>query len=989
MRQESKAASPRRDRDPHHWRAVGVTMLTMLVAGSGWAADESEVLTEIVVTGSRLSSPNETSPSPITVVDAEELRHQGTARAEDLLNSLPQLNSGLTLGANGAGVAPLTGTATADLRGIGAFRTLVLVNGLRTAPGDPTNPSTDLNTVPTALVKRVEVLTGGASAIYGSDAIAGVVNFILDTEFTGARFDIEGGFNHGSNNHTDLQAIQRVSGITPPSGGVNDGQSLDFSGIFGRDLPGGKGHVTAYAGYRHVAAVTGASRDFSNCLLRESGTSFQCALDGTTPAGQFVSNGGNGANLTLDSANGHAFRPFDPIADGYNAAPLQDLQRPDTRYNAGLFASYQIGESANLYAEAQYTDDKTNVRYEPAGTTPTGSGLNVFGVNCNNPLLSASQVNDLCTLYGLGPLDTAQVAIGRRNVEGGLRSDEFHHHSFRLVAGLKGAINESWTYDTSAVYGKVGAHEKLTNDLSQSRLANALNVVGVGGVPTCQSVVDGTDPGCIPYNIYATGGVTPAALGYITEGGRQSGYADRAILSGQLLGKLSKYGFKSPYASDGIGVAIGAEYRTESVDYRPDLAYSSGDLLVTGGARPTVGSFHVAEVFTELKVPLVDDHPGLQRLAMNLSDRFARYTPQGNVNALGVGLEWAPVKPLRLRASFNRAIRAPNIHELFLANVLTQVQAVDPCANDPTTGVPMASAAQCAHSGVTAAQYGTIPGASNINQLIGGNRQSKPETADTVTMGLVFAPHHNLLVSVDYWRIKVSQYLGYQPPQYTLTNCLNSGNPVFCSLVQRDANGSLSTGNGAAAGRVIASGINTGSYGNSGVDIDGRYRINKLTFDFVGSAALRNPIAVAPGSALIDCTGYFGPNCTGLGPTSPVPRWRHRLRTTWQLTSAMQVSLNWRHIGPLNSELASSYPALANTVYPVDAHIGAHEYFDLDGSIDLSEHLDARIGINNLLDRSPPVIGTAANPLLVNGNMAAGMYDTLGRYIFVGLSAKY
>jgi iron complex outermembrane receptor protein len=989
MHQSAGRASNRRQRNGRWWHGVAGVLLTLPAAGADQAADDSDAITEIVVTGTRIVSPNESSPSPITVVDAEELRHQGTARAEDLLNSLPQLNSGLTLAANGAGVAPLTGTATADLRGIGAFRTLVLVNGMRTAPGDPTNPSADLNTVPTALVKRVEVLTGGASAVYGSDAVAGVVNFILDTEFTGARLDVEGALNRGSNSRSDLQAIERASGIIPPTGSVDDGQSQDVSGVYGRDLFGGNGHVTVYAGYRHAAAVKGASRDFSNCLLRETGTSFQCALDGTTPAGQFVPNGGAGPNLTLDSANGHAFRPFDPVADGYNAAPLQDLQRPDTRYNMGLFASYKFGEGAKLYTEAQYTDEKTRVTYEPAGTTPTGSGLNPFGVNCNNPLLSASQVNDLCTQFALGPLDTAQVAIGRRNVEGGPRSDEFHHQSYRLVAGLKGALSEAWSYDTSAVYGKVEAHETLSNDFSSSRLSNALDVVSVGGVPTCQSVVDGTDPRCVPYNIFVTGGVTPAALAYITEGGHQGGYADRAILSGQLVGKLGQYGFKSPYAGDGIGVAVGAEYRTESVNYRPDLAYSSGDLVNTGGARPTVGSYHLAEVFTEIKVPLADDHPGLHQLSLNLSDRYARYTPQGNVNAFGVGLEWAPVQPLHLRASVNRAIRAPNIHELFVASVLNQVQAVDPCANDPITGVPVASAAQCAHTGVSAAQYGHIPAATIINVQVGGNPQSKPETADTVTVGLVLSPHRNLLVSVDYWRIKVSQYLGAQPLDYTLSNCLSSGAPIYCSLIKRDANGSLSTGNGPTAGRVIASGINTGSYGNTGIDIDGRYRFAKLTFDFVGSAALTNPIAVAPGSALLDCTGLFGPNCTGLGPTSPVPRWRHKLRTTWQATPAVELSLNWRHIGPLNSELGSGYPALMNTVYPVDARIASFDYLDLDGSIDLSSHLKARIGINNLADRQPPVIGTAANPLLVNGNMAAGMYDTLGRYVFVGFTARY
>src|SRR4030088_3591859 len=208
-----------------------------------YGAEAEEPVVEVVVTGSRLGAANATSPSPILVLDNDELLHQGTGGAEDLINSLPQVNSGLTLGANGASVAPLTGTATADLRGIGAFRTLVLINGKSTAPGDPINPSADLNTIPSVLVKRVEVLTGGASAIYGSDAIAGVVNFILDTNFTGFKLELEGGINRGSNNRGDLQSIERASGVNPPTGTVYDGANTDLSVVFGKDIFGGSGHV--------------------------------------------------------------------------------------------------------------------------------------------------------------------------------------------------------------------------------------------------------------------------------------------------------------------------------------------------------------------------------------------------------------------------------------------------------------------------------------------------------------------------------------------------------------------------------------------------------------------------------------------------------------------------------------------------------------------------------------------------------------------------
>jgi outer membrane receptor protein involved in Fe transport len=961
-----------------------------------FGAEAEEKVIEIVVTGTRLGSANTTSPSPVAVLDADELQHLGTPRTEDLINSLPQVNSTLNLGANGAAVAPVTGTATADLRGIGAFRTLVLINGRRPAPGDAINPSADLNTIPSVLVKRVEVLTGGASAIYGSDAIAGVVNFILDTNFTGFKVDMEGAINRGSNNLGDLQAIERASGVTPRTGTVYDGGTQDVSVVFGKDVFDGSGHVTTYAGYRRAHEVLSASRDFGGCTLTETATSFECLQDGTTALGQFApGNVDPPPFLTLDTANGHAFRPLAP-GDLFNPAPYQQLQRPDTRYIAGAFASYKFNDAAKLYVEAQYMDDKTTSRYEPAGTTPTGASLNVFGINCNNPLLSASQVNDLCTSAGLGPLDTAQVGIGRRSVEGVPRTDEFHHRSDRIVVGLKGEIAAPWSYDASLVYGRVNERETLSNDFSLSHVTNALNVVNVNGVPTCQSVVNGSDPACVPYNIFQVGGVTPAALNYVTEGGMQSGYADRTIANVQLIGDLTHYGIVSPFAHTGLEIAAGTEYRVESVHYHPDTAYSTGDLLTTGAAHPTDGSFRVAEVFTELKVPLIEDRPFAKELILNISDRYAHYMPQGNVNAYGFGLEWAPIEAVRLRGSVSRAVRAPNAFELFTSQVLFQTAFTDPCAGSTPTATP----AQCALSGVTSQQYGHIASQTVVNGLMGGNPLLKPETADTVTEGIVLTPFSNVLFSADYWKIKVKKFISNVPPQLALPTCLNTGDAFSCSLIQRDANGSLSTGLGSTAGRIVSTRYNTGSYGTSGVDFEGRYvlslqslaaKAGNLSFSFTGSIALDNPINVTPGTSLVDCTDLYGPTCSTVGATTPVPRWRHRLRMTWENRAGFEVSLNWRHIGRMNSEFTSSNPNLSSpdSIFPIDSHINAYDYLDLETGIDATEHLRIRLGVNNLTDKRPPVIGYVANPLLVNGNMAAGVYDVLGRYLFAGLTATF
>jgi outer membrane receptor protein involved in Fe transport len=299
---------------------------------------------------------------------------------------------------------------------------------------------------------------------------------------------------------------------------------------------------------------------------------------------------------------------------------------------------------------------------------------------------------------------------------------------------------------------------------------------------------------------------------------------------------------------------------------------------------------------------------------------------------------------------------------------------------------------------VTAAQYGKIPAANSFNQVTGGNPNLKPQTADTFTAGVVFTPVElvrNLIVSADYWRIKVKHYIGSLSAGDTLNNCINTGDPRYCSLVLRDANGSLSVGNGPTAGRVIGTGLNTGSFEMSGVDIDGHYvldlnRAGTVAFSFNGSVAVDNTIEVVPGLPAFDCTGLYGPTCTGEGPTSPIPKWRHKLRATWESPKGFEVSLNWRHIGSLSSEQTSTSPHLATgTAYPVDSHVGSYEYFDIDTGIDLGSHVNLRFGINNVLDRKPPIVGFNANPLLVNGNMLAAMYDTLGRYIFVGATLRY
>jgi iron complex outermembrane recepter protein len=781
--------------------------------------------------------------------------------------------------------------------------------------------------------------------------------------------------------------------VNPPTGSVFDGATFNVAGVHGFNFAGDAGHAEVYAGYRRSSGILTSSRDFSACTLTETGPSFRCQLDGTTPAGQFVDAGGNswtlGPNATL--------QPFTAAANGYNPSPIT-MTRPDTRYEAGTFDQYKLSDHAQVYVEGTLLHDYTTVFYSgPSGTSPQGASPgNSFQIPCNDPLLSANEVGTLCTANGLAATDTATIGIGQRTVGLGPLEDTFRHTSYRILVGLKGDITENWSYDASVQYGKVTAHERVFNDVSISRITNALDVVSVNGTPTCTSVVDGSDPSCVPYNLWGTGSVSPAALDYIREDGAQDGFAQQYIADAQTVGDLGAYGLKSPWATDTFGLAVGAEYREQRISNQPDQAYLTGDLVTMGTIHPTLGTYHVSEAFTEFKIPLVKNKPGIYDLNLDMSDRYAEYSPQGSANAYSFSGVFAPVRQVRFRGSYNRAIRAPNGHELFLSEWLVQQQTPDPCAG-PT---PNATAAQCARTGVTAGEYGHIPAANTVNVIFGGSPNIKPEISNSFTTGVVFtdfgwAP--TLMLSVDYWHIYIDKYVGAVAASTSLAGCMSTGAPVFCDLIQRDAQGSLSIGNSpTSSGRILAITTNTGSYEESGIDVAGQYiaqtsSAGNLSFSFNGSYEIDNTIAVVPGQPVVDCTALYGAGCTQVGPTSPIPKWRHSLRTTWT-KGKFEASLNWRFIGAMSFEGTSvqyGQYLTSNPAFPVDDHVPNYSYFDLDVGYNITPDVNLRLGVNNLLGKLPPIIGYQANPLLQNGNLLSGVYDPFGRELFAELSATF
>ncbi len=771
--------------------AVSVTAAQAQTAPPSAPATTS--VQELVVTGSRIPTPNLTSISPVASINSNDIKISGAQRVEDLLNQLPQViaDQGGNL-SNGA-----TGTATISLRGLGSKRTLVLIDGRRLLPGDVISPTADLNFIPAALIDRVEVETGGASAVYGADAVAGVVNFIMKKDFEGVRLDVNYGTYQHDNNNTASQAVNTAHGFNSPTNSVFVGQTVDVTAIIGANTGDGKGGVEGYVEYRNIQPVLQGSRDYSFCNEKVSHGAFVCA-------GSALSAGGNfyiydaAFNLvhhsTLDTANPGNFRNF-TAADEFNFAPFNYYQRPDERYSAGFFAHYDILPHLQAYSQFMFMDDHTVSQIAP---TPFGKTVSI---PCNNPLLSAQEVAQICTDTGF-TVANPNVFLGKRNVEGGPRQDDLRHTDYRTVVGLKGDLGDNWHFD---IYGQYGASifvDRHLNDISNKRSLEALDAVpnpavgGVAGVPVgaavCQAALDGTDPACVPWNLFTPGGVTAAQQAFLTVPGVRTGDTTEQVVSGAITGDTGAYGLKSPFAHDGFGIAIGAEYRRETLDFEPDLENQLGDIAGNGSKTPvTKGGYDVKEVFGEIRIPIVQDMAFAKEINLEGGYRYSNYSTSGSTNTYKLGANWQVDENLRIRGGYNRAVRAPNILELFTPQDVALDGANDYCAGpNPAAADPRFTPAACAHSGVSAAQYGHIAAnpASQYNGLLGGNPNLKPEIANTYTVGAVLTPHSlapGLSASADYFNIKVTGVIQGAGADAILEQCILTGAPALCGLVHR------------------------------------------------------------------------------------------------------------------------------------------------------------------------------------------------------------
>ncbi len=995
-------------------RAAGLALTLTLSALPGVQAEEEEQqeVETFKVTGTRLETNQIANTTPITQVGSEEFQFQGNARVEDVLRSYPQLYVAQGSGdSNGS-----TGTATVELRALGTQRTLVLVNGRRLPAGSAQlgGVAPDINQIPGALIERVDIFTGGASAVYGSDALAGVVNFILIDDFEGLRADFQYSEYQHHNDSDRWKELISSNGEAVASGYQNDGDIAQGALIAGFNFGDGRGNLTAYATYRDIEPVSQASRDYSSCGLDSLVT--RCLGSSTIPQGRFSDFGlaplfggfgpfvgGSSFDYIVDD---HDF--VDREGATYNYAPLNYFQRQDERYTFGAFARYDLTPELEAYGEFMYMRDRTTSQI-----APSGNFFHTFQLSCAHPFLSDAQRQKLSCLDGNGDLianGQQVVFMGRRNVEGGPRRHELVHASYRGVLGVRGTFSDAWDYDAFAQYAKVELRTDYLNDLSITRIFRALDAVEHNGEVACRSAVPNaqgtvTDPDCVPWNVFQAGAVTPDMVAYLARPLHARGTTDQLVVSGTFSGDLTDYGVKSPFAVNSGRMALGAEFRKESLVYDPDENYRSGDGSGQGGATQAIsGDYHVTELFVETHLPLIENLPYAQELVLDAAYRYSDYDYGEHIDTWAFRLGWTINPLISFRGSVQRAVRAPSVQELFLPQRLSLFEMNrDPCSR-VTGGTQNADGSisggvsssgysyeQCARTGVTEAQWGKIQDspANQYNIKSGGNTDLAPEEGKTWTAGIVLSPDlfDGVSLAVDYYKVEIEHVITGLSPTFILSQCLeDDGVHSLCDKIFRGVAGDLWLGSNAngrectgqesdlsvcLSGHVSSAQDNLAIEATDGIDVT-----LDIQFDLGrhGTAKLNNVLTHINALDFQAVDGAPVLRCAGNRYCGPTPDLRNRLRLTWETPWDITASLMWRHTSAIAEDRRFS------------VKIPKMDYVDLALVWEITDDATIHAGINNLADRDPPIIGNSSGS---NGNTYPGLYDALGRYLFVGASMEF
>lgn len=1004
----------------------------------------------ITVTGSRIARPDLDSAVPVSIFEAENLVRSSNVQLGDALNELPQLQN--TFGSQNSGrFIGTAGLSLLDLRGLGTDRTLTLVNGRRHVTSTPGDFSVDVATIPTELLQSVEVVTGGNSAVYGSDAVAGVVNFVLRNDYEGVRLGAQAGVST-----------------------YGDRGSYSISGTAGRNFADNRGNVAIAAEYSrqkplffrerdYIGAYTGApgfgTTDVNFDESREGDgipdTSF---FDGKPFGFTFsqVSSGGgvltscpaaNPANAAITRqralvctgtttplggriGDNYFFQPDgtllrnQPFADlrplgggvlgGFGAStnlPDGQLSVGIERYSANVLSSFEFSPAAELFFEGKYV--KVTANQSSTQPTFTSSTLSPF-FSINNPFLTEQARS---TLSQILPGQSTFLLI-RFNSDLGTRAEDHERETYRFVGGLRGSLSDTGNlrYELAANYGRTDTFYETGGNVLVANFNKAANAVrNTAGQIVCAVNANAStaddDPACVPINLFGNGRSSQAARDYVLYTSSRDQFAEQLNFTGFVSGDSSGF-FELPGGP--IGFAIGAEYREERAFSDYDDVTQSGATFLNAFETFDPPTFNVKEVFGEIRIPLLSDITLIEELTVEGAIRYSDYNYSGGATAYNAGVVYSPFPGLRIRGGYARSVRAPNLNDLFAAQVQTFANGlVDPCGQGVINQNPN-RAARCAEAGVpttvTLPDGSVVPftnnAASGVSGFNQGNPNLMPEKGNSFTIGAVFQPDFlpGFSLTVDYYDIEVKDVISGLSGQAIINRCYEDpvtiDNP-FCSAVFRRGNTGDPFSSFAFDGQnsrvfdgfpatpipllgpaFLNQPFNFAALETSGIDLDARYA-RDLSEDWgLELRAIVSWLEERRSFSFITDPDRATRDKRTLG----TPEWQFNLNAAVrykdvtfsyegrfldrQLIGAYETQLSYQGRPPQN---ADAFPQL---YYP------EIYYSDVRVEFDIEDEYEFYFGVDNVFNRLPPLGLTG-----VGGGSA--IYNNVGRYFYAGLVAEF
>ncbi len=974
--------------------ASAVALLSIASAANAQATSET-----VIVTGSRIPvSANIQAPTAVTTLSSESLQISGTVNVADTLRNVPSFGvSGYTptstnFATQGAGIS------TVNLRNLGEQRTLVLVNGRRYVPGVISAAAVDFNTIPTDMIDRVEVITGGASAIYGSDALAGVVNVILKQDFEG----ITGNVQYGRSDY-------------------GDDITYKLSSTIGGNFGNGKGNAASNIAWSRNEGVMSANRPglgldnsvngdcdsdtpehLHLCFVPNVGTFSSYSAYGyfSTPSGKQA--------YTVPNGTGSAgsIAPYSTAAYGFNRQAYRAVEVPVDRLLLASQAHYNFSENLQVYTEATFASTEATSASEPFAfdsKTNLGMGANnvPLGISIDNPFVPADLRNS-----AIAAGDT-QINFRRRMVELGQRTYTARRDLYHVVVGAKGTLLNDYKWDAYFDWGHTLDTQHGTGQVNVPNMREALNAkvatasdVAQGAKIAGQSAHAGDiicasayswSEGCSPLNVFGLSAISKGAAGYINAPQSRIDDIDEQVIGASISGPVPH--LELPGGK--VQAVVGFEYRREYASDIPDVLTQSG--LNAGNKEPaTIGSYHVLEFFTEVEAPILTDRFLAKELSVGGAWRWSQYNTQGITNAYTGRISWAPIEELRFRGQYAHAVRAPNVNELYAPGGEDFAQVTDPC-NKITATTPGVQADHCRSVPAIAARIAATgsftldlaeqQGTGGFSRK--GNLGLRPEQSDTWSLGAVWQRGitgiGQFTLSADWYKIKISRFISAPDRQTVLAQCYNGAAfpNNFCGLVVRDTGGpAFQQGE---LTKINTQYANSGWAKTSGLDVSLTYQTDLNDFVNASSIGLEDAGQLAWHSTWAwlqewnqETFGQITPRKGSVGFPN------HRIQTAFLYQNG-PLNVQWQ-MNIISSARISGDPA-TQPFYTTRA--GAYWTHDLSLSYDITENVQGYLGINNLFDLKAPNILSGVPGNVTGTNTAADVYDAIGRRYFFGARVHF